>query len=62
MDPIMEILCQGLRVSIGIFTISNPRRYSKGGRTLGLITRAVWAEAEAGSFGDRRREKQERYE
>lgn len=37
-----------------------PRRYSEGGRTLGLITRAVRAEAKAESSGDGGREKQQR--
>ena len=44
MDPILEILCQGLRVSLGIFPISNPRKYTDGGSTFGLLTRAVMAE------------------
>ena len=44
MDLIMEILCQDLRVSIGIFAIANPRNYSGSGRTLGLLTRAMRAE------------------
>ena len=51
MDPILEILCQGLRVSLGIFSISNPRNFAEGGRTLGLLTRAVVAENEAEGHG-----------
>ena len=58
MDLIMEILCQGLRVSLGIFAISNPRKQSVEGSTLGLITRAV--RVEQGCFGDGERENQER--
>ena len=49
MDPILEILCQGLKVSLGIFAISNPRIHSEGGNTFGLITRAI--RAVEGSMG-----------
>ena len=57
-DPILEILCQGLRVSLGIFAISNPMKYSEGRSTLGLITRVV--RAEEGWYGDGGRDKQQR--
>ena len=56
MDPIMEIPCQGLKVSVGIFTIDNPRKLSAGGRTLGLITRAVRAEDDYLGGGERQKE------
>ena len=52
MDPILEILCQGLRVSLRIFSISNPRIHTEGRRTLSLITRAVMVENEADGYGD----------
>ena len=58
MDPILEILCQGVRVSLGLFAIEDPRNFSAGGRTLGLITRAI--RAEQGNFGNEWREKQVR--
>ena len=51
MDPILEILCQGLRGCIGIFSISSSRKQIKGGTTVGLVTRAVRAEVEAGYYG-----------
>ena len=51
MDPILEILCQGLRVSLGIFPSSYPSRSLGGGRTNGLVIRVVRAEIEAESFG-----------
>ena len=57
-DPIFEKLCQGLRVSLGIFLILKPRRYLEGRRTLGLVTRAIRAEVEAESSDNVRREKQ----
>ena len=47
MDPILEILCNGLRVCIGIFPIQNPKEHREGGRTTGLVSRAVWAEIQA---------------
>ena len=43
----MEIICQGLRVCIGIFPILSPRRQIEGGSTVGLITRAVKAKVAA---------------
>ena len=49
MDPILEILCQGLKVSLGLFAISNPRKHYEAGSTIGLIIRAV--RAEEGSMG-----------
>ena len=52
MDPILEILCQGLRVSLGIFSISNPRSYTEGGSTFGQLTRAILAEIEADGTDD----------
>ena len=58
MDPIMEIPCQGLKVYLGIFTIANRRKFSPGGRTLGLITRAV--RAEDGCLGGGERHKEDR--
>ena len=51
MDPILEILCQGFKVCLGMFSIPNPRRHLEGGRTLGLVTRAVRAESVANTGG-----------
>ena len=46
MDPILEILCQGFKVCVGIFPIQNLKEQI-GGRTLGLLTRVVRAELSA---------------
>ena len=50
MDPVMEILCQGLHVSLGIFDIVKPRNYSGAGRTFGVLTRVVRAEEGGGGI------------
>ena len=53
MDPILKILCQGLKVCIGTFSILNPRKHLEGARTLGLVTRVARTEivAETGGSG-----------
>lgn len=60
MDPIMEVLCQGLRVCIGIFPIPSPRQQIEGGSSIGLVTRAVRAEVEAEISGSKGRGIQKR--
>ena len=52
MDPIMEILCEGLRVCIGMFPISNPRRHIEGESTARLVTGAVRAAIEVEVSGN----------
>ena len=60
MDPIMETPYQGLKVSIGIFTIAKPKKLSAEGRTFGLLTRAVRAEDGCSGGGERQKEERAR--
>ena len=52
MDPIMAVLCQGLRVYVGIFPIPSPRRQIEGGSSIELVTRAITAKVATLNFGN----------
>lgn len=41
MNPVIELLCEGERVCLGVFSIRGPKGGVQGYRTAGVTTKAV---------------------